>query len=138
MGACNEYAKVSEYGYNMVGAYRKQSRCHAMIGNIPVAIDTAENAFLLNPYDPVLRRELAQLLLSTGSALMAKKEMKSADECLTRANWLEPKNADAMIQLALLRMATGQTNNAAVLIDEALKVRPGHPVAEKLKRDIGR
>lgn len=138
MGACNEYAKVSEYGYNMVGAYRKQSRCHAMIGNIPVAIDTAENAFLLNPYDLVLRRELAQLLLSTGSALMAKKEMKSADECLTRANWLEPKNADAMIQLALLRMATGQTNNAAVLIDEALKVRPGHPVAEKLKRDIGR
>ena len=136
MGACNEYAKVAEYGYNMVGAYRKQSRCHAMIGNIPVAIDTAENAFLLNPYDPVLRRELAQLLLSTGSVLMAKKDMKAADECLSRANWLEPQNPDAMVQLALLRMATGQTNSAAAFIDSALKVRPRHPVAVKLKESM--
>lgn len=138
MEACNEYAKASEFGYNMIGAYRKQARCHAAIGNITAAIDKAESAFLLNPSDPVLRYELAQLLLGTGTALMVRKDMKTADECLSRAHWLEPRNADIMVQLAQLRLATAQTNSALTLLDGALKIRPGHPVAKSLKKGIKR
>jgi tetratricopeptide (TPR) repeat protein len=137
MEACNEYGKASEYGINMISAYRQQSRCHRVIGNIPMAIDKAENAFLLNPEDPVLRHELSQLLINVGAALLAKKEYQSAGECLNRVTWLEPRNTEAMIQLSRLQLEIGQTNNAIGLLRSALKIKPDHPVAKRMLDKIG-
>ena len=136
MAACNEYAKVSDLGYNMVHAYRQQAKCHQIIGNVPVAIDKAETAFLLNPADALVRRELAQLLTAVGAALTARGEFQPASECLNRAAWLEPKSVDVMLHLARLQLATGQTNAALGSIDGALKLKPGHPGAKKLKDSL--
>lgn len=132
MEACNAYGKASEHGINMISAYRQQSRCHLVIGNIPMAIDKAENAFLLNPEDPVLRHELSQLLINVGGALLAKKDFKSASECLNRVAWLEPRNTEAMIQLSRLQLEIGQTNNAIGLLKSALNIKPDHPIAKRM------
>ena len=136
MAACNEYAKASDLGYNMIYAYRQQAKCHQLIGNIPVAIDKAESAFLLNPSDALVRRELAQLLAGVGSALLARKEFQSAAECLNRAAWLEPRSTETMMHLARLQLETGQTNNAIGILDGVLKLKPGHPVAKRLKESL--
>lgn len=138
MEACNEYGKASEYGINMISAYRQQSRCHLVIGNIPMAIDKAENAFLLNPEDPVVRRELSQLLINVGAALLAKKEYKSAGECLNRVTWLEPRNTEALIQLSRLQLEIGQTNNAVGLLKSTLSIKPGHPIAKRMLDKLGK
>ncbi len=136
--ACNEYAKVSEYGINMIGAYRQQSMCHTVIGNIPQAIDKAENAFLLNPEDPVLRRGLSQLLLRAGSALLSQKQYLAAGECLNRVYWLEPRNTDALMQLANLQLEIGQTNAAIGLLKGLLTIKPEHVMARRMLETIGR
>ena len=136
MAACNEYAKASDLGYNMVYAYRQQAKCHQLIGNVPVAIDKAETAYLLNPTDALVRRELAQLLAGVGSALIARKEFKSASECLNRAAWLEPKSTEVMMHLARLQLETGQTNSAIGILDGVLKLKPEHPVAKRLKESL--
>ena len=130
--ACNEYAKVSEYGVNMVGAYRQQSMCHMAIGNIPQAIDKAETAFLLNPDDPVLRRGLAQILFNAGTSLLSQKQYQSAGECLNRVYWLEPHNTDVMLQLARLQLDLGQTNAAIGLLHGVMKVKPQHALAKRM------
>ena len=77
--ACNAFQKASEYGYNMVLANRLQSQCHAMIGNVPAAIERAETAFMLNADDPLTRRELSRLLLRTGAALIQNRDFKTAE-----------------------------------------------------------
>lgn len=130
--ACNAYAKVSEYGVNMVGAYRQQSMCHMAIGNIPQAIDKAETAFLLNPDDPVLRRGLAQILFNAGTSLLSQKQYQSAGECLNRVYWLEPRNTDVMFQLARLQLDVGQTNAAIGLLNGVIKVKPQHALAKRM------
>ncbi len=136
--ACNEYAKVSEYGVNMVGAYRQQAMCHMAIGNIPQAIDKAETAFLLNPDDPVLRRGLAQILFNAGSSLLAQKQYQAAGECLNRVYWLEPHNTDAMLQLARLQLDIGQTNAAIGLLNGVMKVKPQHALANRMLGTLGK
>ncbi len=136
--ACNEYAKVSEYGVNMVGAYRQQSMCHMAIGNIPQAIDKAETAFLLNPDDPVLRRGLAQILFNAGASLLAQKQYQSAGECLNRVYWLEPHNTDAMLQLARLQLDIGQTNAAVGLLNGVMKIKPEHALAKRMLGTLGK
>jgi len=130
--ACNAYAKASDLGVNRVWAYRQQSKCHLLIGNVPLAIDKAENAFLLNPEDPALRYGLSRLLLNTGSALLASGQYASAAECLSRVRWLEPKNVDGALQLARLQLELGQTNNATSLLKEALQIKPGHVQAKQM------
>ncbi len=130
--ACNEYAKVSEYGVNMVGAYRQQSMCHMAIGNIPQAIDKAETAFLLNPDDPVLRRGLAQILFNAGASLLTQKQYQSAGECLNRVYWLEPRNTDVMLQLARLQLDVGQTNAAIGLLNGVMKIKPQHVLTKRM------
>lgn len=136
MSACNAYAKASELGYNMIYAYRQQAKFHQIIGNIPVAIDKAETAFLLNPSDSLVRHELAQLLTNVGAALLARKEFQSAAECLNRAAWLEPKSRETMMQLARLQLETGQTNNAIGILDGVLKDEPEHPGAKRLRESL--
>ena len=130
--ACNAYAKASDLGVNRVWAYRQQSKCHLLIGNVPLAIDKAEHAFLLNPEDSALRVGLSRLLLNTGSALLAGGQYASAAECLSRVRWLEPKNTDGIFQLARLQLELGQTNNATVLLKEALVIKPGHVQAKRM------
>lgn len=136
--ACNEYAKVSEFGVNMVGAYRQQSMCHMAIGNIPQAIDKAETAFLLNPDDPVLRRGLAQILFNAGTSLLTQKQYQSAGECLNRVYWLEPHNTDVMLQLARLQLDLGQTNAAIGLLHGVMKVKPQHALAKRMLGTLGK
>jgi len=131
-GACNEYVKTSEAGVNMISAYRQQARCHLVIGNIPMAIDKTENAFLLNPGDPLLRRELSQLLVNTGSTLMAKKDYQSASECLNRAAWLEPNSTEPLFQLAKLQLNIGQTNSAVGILKGVLKLKPNNVMARRM------
>lgn len=131
-GACNEYGKTSEAGVNMISAYRQQARCHLVIGNIPMAIDKTENAFLLNPDDPLLRRELSQLLVNTGSALIAKRDYQSASECLNRAAWLEPNSAEPLFQLAKLQLDIGQTNSAVGILKGVLKLKPNNVMARRM------
>lgn len=136
MSACNAYAKASDLGYNMIYAYRQQARFHQIIGNIPVAIDKAETAFLLNPADALVRRELAQLLSNVGAALLARREFQPASECLNRAAWLEPRSTETMMHLVRLQLETGQTNNAIGILDGVLKLKPGHFGAKRLKESL--
>ncbi|MGI5867823.1 MAG: sulfatase-like hydrolase/transferase [Kiritimatiellia bacterium] len=136
MAACNAFAKVSELGYNMVYAYRQQAKCHQIVGNVPAAIDKAETAFLLNPADAFVRRELAQLLANAGATLLAHKEFQSASECLNRAAWLEPRSTEVMMQLVRLQLETGQTNNAVGILNNVLKLRPDHTAAKQLKQSL--
>lgn len=136
--ACNAYAKASDLGVNRVWAYRQQSKCHLLIGNVPLAIDKAENAFLLNPGDPALRHGLSRLLLNTGSALLAGGQYESAAECLSRVRWLEPGNVDGVFQQARLQLELGQTNNATGLLKEALKMKPGHVPAKRMLEGLKR
>jgi TolA-binding protein len=71
-----------------------------------------------------------------GSALLARKEFQSAAECLNRAAWLEPRSTETMMHLARLQLETGQTNNAIGILDGVLKLKPGHPVAKRLKESL--
>ena len=135
-GACNEFAAASRLGWNMVLANRLQARCHAAIGNVPAAIDRAEDAFLSDESDPVPRRELAELLLRTGSALLAADRLADAKECLDRALLLAPGHPVAQIESARLELRAGDTNAAAGRLRLLLRDRPDDRAAQSLLRSI--
>ena len=135
-GACNELAAASRLGWNMVLANRLQARCHAAIGNVPAAIDRAEAAFLVNEGDGLTRRELSDLLLRTGAALLQGRELVSARDCLARSLLLEPGRPDAVLLSARLDLAAGQTNLAVRTLDELLKAHPRLKAAADLRAEI--
>ena len=135
-GACNELAAASRLGWNMVLANRLQARCHAAIGNVPAAIDRAEAAFLVNEGDGLTRRELSDLLLRTGAALLQGRELVSARDCLARSLLLEPGRPDALLLSARLDLAAGQTNLAVRTLDDLLKAHPRLKAAADLRAEI--
>lgn len=137
-GACNELAAASRLGWNMVLANRLQARCHAAIGNVPAAIDRAEAAFLVNEGDPVPRRELAELLLRTGSALLASGDLRESKECLDRALLLAPGHPAARLESARLELRAGDTNAAVDRLRLLLRDRPGDKAAQSLLRSLGK
>ncbi|MGN0845545.1 MAG: tetratricopeptide repeat protein [Kiritimatiellia bacterium] len=134
--ACNAFRKSSDLGYNMVLANRLQAQCHALIGNVPAAIDRAEAAFLVNEEDPRTRLELAHLLLRTGSALIRSQQYGAAENCLSRALLLEPKSPAIQTELAILQLATGQTNAAIVRLRDIVKQYPKEKRAARLLQSI--
>lgn len=135
-GACNAFAAASRLGWNMVLANRMQARCHAAIGNVPAAIDRAEAAFLVNEGDGLTRRELSDLLLRTGAALLQGRELVSARDCLARSLLLEPGRPDALLLSAQLDLAAGQTNLAVRTLDDLLKAHPRLKAAADLRAEI--
>ena len=134
--ACNELSAAARLGWNMVLANRLQARCHAAIGNVPAAIDRAEAAFLVNEGDGLTRRELSDLLLRTGAALLQGRELVSARDCLARSLLLEPGRPDALLLSARLDLAAGQTNLAARTLDDLLKAHPRLKAAADLRAEI--
>ena len=136
-GACNAFAAASRLGWNMVLANRLQARCHAAIGNIPAAIDRAEAAFLVNEGDPVPRRELAELLLRTGAALLSSGSPSEAKECLDRALLLAPGHPGAILEEARLELSAGQTNAAVARLRRLVREHPGNKAAQGLLRSLG-
>ena len=136
--AYGAYSRAAELGINMVYDTRRQSLCHAAVGNIGPAVDRAENAFLMNANDPALRRELAGMLFNVGGALMSQQRYREAGEFLTRVNWLEPRNPDGLVALAQLQLGLGQTNNAAGYLREAIKIRPNDKRAAAVLKAIGK
>ena len=137
-GACNAFAAASRLGWNMVLANRMQARCHAAIGNVPAAIDRAEAAFLVNEGDPVPRRELADLLLRTGAALLASDRLADAKECLDRTLLLAPGHPAARLESARLELRAGDTNAAVDRLRLLLRDRPGDKAAQALLRSLGK
>ena len=137
-GACNELAAASRLGWNMVLANRLQARCHAAIGNVPAAIDRAEDAFLADETDPVPRRELAELLLRTGSALLASDRLADAKECLDRTLLLAPGHPAARLESARLELRAGDTNAAVDRLRLLLRDRPNDKAAQALLRSLGK
>ena len=137
-GACNAFAAASRLGWNMVLANRMQARCHAAIGNVPAAIDRAEAAFLVNEGDPVPRRELADLLLRTGAALLASDRLADAKECLDRTLLLAPGHPAARLESARLELRAGDTNAAVDRLRLLLRDRPGDKAAQSLLRSLGK
>ena len=135
-GACNELAAASRLGWNMVLANRLQARCHAAIGNVPAAIDRAETAFLVNEGDGLVRRELSDLLLRTGAALLAGSELVSARDCLARSLLLEPGRPDALLLSARVDLAAGQTNLAEHALAGLLKAHPRFKAALELRDEL--
>lgn len=135
-GACNEFAAASRLGWNMVLANRMQARCHAAIGNVPAAIDRAENAFLMNEGDGLPRRELSDLLLRTGAALLAARELVSARDCLARSLLLEPGRPDARLLSVRVDLAAGQTNLAEHALGGLLKEHPRFKAALELRDEL--
>ncbi|MCL1910213.1 MAG: tetratricopeptide repeat protein [Kiritimatiellaeota bacterium] len=136
--AYSEFAKADDAGLNMTQSVRMMSKCHMAIGNIMPAIDQAENAFLMNPSDAMLRRELADLLLRVGASLLEQKQYASAMDFLTRVNFLEPQNPHGLFSLAQLHLATGQTNSAAAYLREIQTLRPGDKTSAALLKEIGK
>ena len=137
-GACNELSAAARLGWNMVLANRLQARCHAMIGNVPAAIDRAEAAFLVNEGDPLPRRELSELLLRTGTALLAGDRFQEAGECLDRARLLAPDSPAPRFEQARLLLRTGDTNAAATALSVLLRDHPDHRPARQLLSTISR
>lgn len=135
-GACNAYAAAAKCGWNMVRANRMQARCHAMLGNVPAAIDRAEAAFLADQTDPVPRRELSDLLLRTGAALLAAGDLKEARGCLDRSLLLAPDHPGAAFERARLDLATGATNSAAAGLRDLLRRHPSDVRARKLLESL--
>ena len=135
-GACNAFAAASRLGWNMVLATRLQARCHAAIGNVPAAIDRAEAAFLADETDPVPRRELAELLLRTGAALLASDRLADAKECLDRTLLLAPGHPAARLESARLELRAGDTNAAVDRLRLLLRDRPGDKAAQALLRSL--
>ena len=131
-GACNAYASAAKFGWNMVRANRMQARCHAMIGNVPAAIDRAEAAFMADQTDPLPRRELSDLLLRTGAALLSAGDLAEARGCLDRSLLLAPDNPGAAFERARLDLATGSTNAAVAGLRELLRHHPSDKRARKL------
>ena len=136
--AFGEYSKATANGVNMIHSTRRMSQSHIAIGNIAPAIDQAENAFLMNPADPSLRRELAALLLNVGSALIAQKQHTSAVDFLGRVLWLEPKNPDGLFVMAQLQLGLGETNSAAAYLKEIQALRPEDKRAAAALKAIGK
>jgi len=133
-----EFAKADDAGFNMIQAVRMMSKCHIAIGNFAPAIDQAENAFLMNPHDGMLRRELASLLLEVGKSLLAQKQYASSSDFLSRVMWLEPRNPEGLFTLAHLQLATGQTNSAVSTLNEIKTIHPKDPRAPALLKSIGK
>jgi len=136
--AFTEFAKADADGYNMIQAVRMMSKCHIAIGNFAPAIDQAENAFLMNPHDAMLRRELAAILLDVGKSLLAQKQYASSADFLNRVIWLEPRNTEGLFTLAHLQLSTGQTNNATAYLHEIQRINPKDPRAPALLKAIGK
>lgn len=136
MEACNAYGRASHYGYNMLISISRQSLCHTKLSNIPAAIERAENAFLLNPTDFVLRKELSSILYSTGISMYKAKNYPTAKECLNRVLWLTPSQLDAYIQMGNIYLAEGNTNAAINVVNQALKLKPEYAPAKKLLENI--
>ncbi|MBQ9727330.1 MAG: hypothetical protein IJV65_07480 [Kiritimatiellae bacterium] len=135
-GACNELAAASRLGWNMVLACRLQARCHAAIGNVPAAIDAAETAFLANEGDGLPRRELSDLLLRTGAALLRVRELVSARDCIARSVLLEPGRPDALLLSAELDLAAGHTNLAVRTLDDLAAAHPRFKAAAALRAKL--
>lgn len=131
MEACNAYGRASNIGYNMLMAISRQSLCHTKLSNIPAAIERAETAFLLNPTDFVLRRELSSLLYSTGVSMYKAKNYPTAKECFNRVLWLSPSQLDAYIQMGHIYLAEGNTNAAINVVSEALEIKSDYIPAKK-------
>lgn len=136
MEACNAYSRASNIGYNMLLAISRQSLCHTKLTNIPAAIERAESAFLLNPSDFVLRKELSTLLFSTGVSMYRAKNYATAKECLNRVIWLSPTRLDTYLQMGHIYLEEGNTNAAKSVIGEALKLKPDFMPAKKLLETI--
>ena len=136
--AYGEFAKADDAGLNMTQAVRMMAKCHIAIGNVMPAIDQAENAFLMNPADAMLRRELSALLLNVGTSLFENKQYASASDFFTRVNFLEPKNPQGLFAIAQLHLATGQTNSAAAYLKEIQTLRPNDKRAAAILKAIGK
>ena len=134
--ACNEYSAAARIGWNMVRANRMTAKCHVAIGNVPAAIDRAETAFLTDQTDPTTRVELADLLLRTGTALLAAGELREARDCLDRSLLLSPGSAGAMFQRARLDLALGSTNAAVSGLRSLVRLHPGDKPAARLLREV--
>jgi len=137
-GACNAFSAASHLGWNMVLANRLQARCHAAIGNVPAAIDRAEAAFLVNEGDPLPRRELADLLLRTGTALLSAERLQEAGECLDRSLLLAPDHPGVRFEQARLRLRSGDTNGAVTALSLLLHDHPDHRPARQLLSTLSR
>jgi tetratricopeptide (TPR) repeat protein len=120
----------------MLLAISRQSLCHTKLTNIPAAIERAESAFLLNPSDFVLRKELSTLLFSTGVSMYRAKNYATAKECLNRVIWLSPTRLDTYLQMGHIYLEEGNTNAAKSVIGEALKLKPDFMPAKKLLETI--
>lgn len=136
MEACNAYGRASNLGYNMLISISRQSLCHTKLSNIPAAIERAETAFLLNPTDFVLRKELSSLLYSTGVSMYKAKNYSTAKECLNRVLWLSPSQLDAYVQMSHIYLAEGNTNLAINVVNQALKLKPDYTPAKKLLENL--
>lgn len=136
MEACNAYGRASNLGYNMLIAISRQSLCHIKLGNVPAAIERAETAFILNPTDFILRKELSSLLYSTGVSMYKAKNYQTARECLNRVIWLSPSQLDAYIQMSNIYLAEGNTNAAISVVNQALKLKPDYIPAKKILENI--
>jgi tetratricopeptide (TPR) repeat protein len=132
MEACNAYGKASHYGYNMLLAISRQSLCHTKLSNIPAAIERAETAYLLNPSDFVLRKELSSLLYSTGISMYKTENYDMAKECFNRVIWLTPTMLEPYLQMGHIHLKQGDTNAAESVLNQALKLKPDFPPARKL------
>lgn len=132
MEACNAYGKASHYGYNMLLAISRQSLCHTKLSNIPAAIERAETAYLLNPSDFVLRKELSSLLYSTGISMYKTENYDMAKECFNRVIWLTPTMLEPYLQMGHIHLKQGDTNAAESILNQALKLKPDFPPARKL------
>jgi len=96
--------------YALADAYRS-------IDRYDVAIDRAERAIELDPYDPVARRVYAYALIWIG-------EVDSAIDQLERAVALAPNNTGAYFELALLYLNAEEPEMAIATYEQILAMQP--------------
>ena len=112
--------------------------------------DVAGCQIVENPFDVSIRKRVKLRALFFGSrsrcrtflnlfkrvdicaALIQNRDFKTAESCLTRSHLLEPGSPLVQTELAILQLATGQTNAALSHLKEALRLNPGDKRATAL------
>lgn len=97
--------------------YASMGRAYVNLGNLPAAIENAEEAVALDPQDSDVRRSYAY-------ALSAVAEHEAAISELTLAVMLDPGNIPAQMELAFQYLASNRDLEAIALYDQIIAQQP--------------
>jgi len=111
----------------MQNTYSNLGMMHYYLGNIEAAIDSHANAVELQPNDHLAHSNLGDALAAAGRADESLQEFETANTLATAMLEVNPNDPLTLMDLAWIKTALDQHEQARTLIDKARAIAPTDP-----------